>query len=51
VQNAGKKASLMVDEMYQALDVRFPYYRLKEPCLEIDFLAAGAKKGYHSKGE
>jgi len=51
VKNAGKKAALRIEEMYQVIDVRFPYHRLKEPGLEIDFVAAGAKKDYHSKGE
>jgi len=46
---ADKKAAIMVDEMYQVLEVWFPYYRLKEAGLEVNFVAAEAKKQYHSK--
>jgi protease I len=46
---ATKKAAIMVDEMYQVLEVWYPYYRLKEAGLEVDFVAAAAKKEYHSK--
>jgi len=44
-----KKVALMVDEMYQVLEVWYPYYRLKEAGFEVDFVAAEAKKQYHSK--
>jgi len=44
-----KKAAIMVDEMYQVLEVWFPYYRLKEEGLDVDFVAAEAKKEYHSR--
>jgi protease I len=46
---AGKKVAILVDEMYQVLEVWYPYYRLKEEGLEVDFVAAEAKKEYHSK--
>lgn len=46
---ATKKAAIMVDEMYQVLEVWYPYYRLKEAGLEVDFVAAEAKREYHSK--
>jgi len=46
---ADKKIAIMVDEMYQVLEVWFPYYRLKEVGLEVNFVAAEAKKQYHSK--
>ena len=46
---AGKKIAIMVDEMYQVLEVWYPYYQLKEAGLEVDFVAAEAKKEYHSK--
>jgi protease I len=45
----GKKVAIMVDEMYQVLEVWFPYYRLKEAGVEVDFIAAEANKEYHSK--
>ena len=46
---AAKKTALMVDQMYQVLEVWYPYYRLREAGLEVDFVAAEAKKEYHSK--
>ncbi len=46
---AAKKAAIMVDEMYQVLEVWYPYYRLKEAGMEVNFVAAEAKKEYHSK--
>ena len=46
---AGKKIAIMVDEMYQVLEVWYPYYRLIEGGFEVDFVASEAKKEYHSK--
>jgi len=46
---ATKKVAVMVDEMYQVLEVWYPYYRLKEAGLKVDFVAAEAKREYHSK--
>ena len=46
---AAKKVAIMVDEMYQVLEVWYPYYRLKEAGFEADFVAAEAEKEYHSK--
>ena len=46
---AAKKVAIMVDEIYQTLEVWYPYYRLKEAGLEVNFVAAEAKKEYHSK--
>jgi len=46
---AAKKVAIMVDEMYQVLEVWYPYYRLKEASLDADFVAAEAKKEYHSR--
>jgi protease I len=39
----------MVDEMYQVLEVWYPYYRLKEAGFEVNLVAAEANKEYHSK--
>jgi protease I len=39
----------MVDEMYQVLEVWYPYYRFVEAALEVNLVAAEAKKQYHSK--
>ncbi len=44
-----KKVAIMVDEMYQVLEVWYPYYRFSEAGLEVNFVAAQAKKEYHSK--
>jgi protease I len=46
---AAKKIALMVDEMYQVLEVWYPYYRLTEGGFDVDFVAAEAEKEYHSK--
>jgi protease I len=46
---AAQRIALMVDEMYQVLEVWFPYYRLIEAGFKVDFVAAEAKKEYHSK--
>ncbi|MDD5327400.1 MAG: type 1 glutamine amidotransferase [Phycisphaerae bacterium] len=44
-----KKVAIMVDEMYQVLEVWYPYYRLIEGGFKVDFVAAEAKRQYHSK--
>ena len=46
---AAKKIAIMVDQMHQVLEVWFPYYRLIEAAMEVDFVAAEAKKEYLSK--
>jgi protease I len=46
---AAKKVAIMVDEMYQVLEVWFPYYRLKETGIEVNLIAAETNKEYHSK--
>ncbi len=46
---AAKKIAIMVDEMYQVLEVWYPYYRFVEAALEVNLVAAEAKKQYHSK--
>lgn len=45
----GKKVAIMVDEMYQVLEVWYPYYRLKEAGFAVYLVAAETKKEYHSK--
>ncbi len=37
---AAKKIAIMVDQMYQVLEVWYPYYRLLEEGLQVDFIAA-----------
>ncbi len=44
-----KKVAIMVDRMYQVLEVWFPYYRLKEAGFDVDFVAAEVNKEYPSK--
>jgi protease I len=44
-----KKIAIMVDQMYQTLEVWYPYYRLKEQGCEVHFIAAEADKTYPSK--
>jgi protease I len=44
-----KKIAVMVDQMYQTLEVWYPYYRLKEQGCEVHFIAAEANKTYPSK--
>ena len=46
---AEKKVAIVVDEMYQVLEVWYPYYRFIEEGLEVNLVAAEAKKEYHSK--
>ena len=44
-----KKIAILVDEMYQVLEVWYPYYRFLEAGLEVNLVAAEAKKSYPSK--
>ena len=46
---SAKKVAIMVDEMYQVLEVWYPYYRFVEAGREVNLVAAEAKKQYHSK--
>ena len=46
---AAKKIAIVIDEMYQVLEVWYPYYRLIEEGFEVNLVAAEAKKEYHSK--
>ena len=46
---AMKKVAIFIDEMYQVLDVWYPYYRFLEADLLVNLFAAGAKKEYYSK--
>ncbi len=44
-----KRVAVMVDEMYQVLEVWYPYYRLQEAGFAVNLVAAEANKQYHSK--
>ncbi|KPL20402.1 MAG: glutamine amidotransferase [Phycisphaerae bacterium SM1_79] len=46
---AVKTVAIMVDQMYQVLEVWYPFYRFREAGLEVNLVAAEAKKEYHSK--
>ena len=46
---AGRKVAIMVDQLYQVLEVWYPYYRLKEEGFEVHLVGAEAKKEYLSK--
>jgi len=46
---AAKKVAILVDEMYQVLEVWYPYYRFLEAGLGVNLVAAEPKKEYHSK--
>jgi protease I len=43
------KVAIMVAEMYQVIEVWYPYYRLREANVQVDLVAAQAKKQYLSK--
>jgi protease I len=43
------KIAIMVDELYQVLEVWYPYYRLKEEGFDVDLVAADAGREYRSK--
>ncbi len=44
-----KKVAILVDQLYQVLEVWYPYYRLREEGIVVDLVAAEAKKEYPSK--
>ena len=46
---AVKKIAIMVDQMYQVLEVWYPYYRFREAGFEVNFVAAEANTSYPSK--
>lgn len=45
----GKRIAMLVDQMYQDLEVWYPYYRLKEAGAEIIVIGAKAGETYHGK--
>ncbi len=44
-----KKVAILVDQLYQVLEVWYPYYRLREEGIAVDLVAAEAEKEYPSK--
>ena len=45
----GKRIAILVDILYQEMEVWYPYYRLQEACAEVLFVGAQAGKTYTSK--
>lgn len=46
---SGKKIAVLVDQLYQEMEVWYPYYRLKEAGATVHFVGAEAGKTYPSK--
>ncbi|HSV26429.1 MAG TPA: type 1 glutamine amidotransferase domain-containing protein [Sedimentisphaerales bacterium] len=44
-----RRVAVLVDEMYQVLEVWYPYYRLIEAGFQVDIIAAEANREYKSK--
>lgn len=45
----GKRIAIFVDQLYQEMEVWYPYYRLIEEGAEVHFVGAEAGKSYPSK--
>lgn len=45
----GKRIAVLVDQLYQEMEVWYPYYRLKEAGAEVYLVGAEAGKTYPSK--
>jgi protease I len=45
----GKRVAILVDQLYQEMEVWYPYYRLIEEGAEVDLVGAEAGKAYPSK--
>lgn len=45
----GKRIAVLVDQLYQEMEVWYPYYRLKEAGAEVYLVGAEAGKTYASK--
>lgn len=44
-----KRVAILVDQLYQEMEVWYPYYRLKEAGMEVHLVGAEAGKNYPSK--
>jgi protease I len=45
----GKKAAILVEDLYNELEVWIPYYRLKEEGVEVTLVGSGTAAVYHGK--
>lgn len=45
----GKKAALLVEDIYNEFEVWIPYYRLKEEGVEVTVVGSGTAPVYHGK--
>lgn len=45
----GKKAVILVEDMYNEFEVWIPYYRLKEEGIEVTVVGSGTAQTYHGK--
>jgi protease I len=45
----GKKAALLVEDIYNEFEVWIPYYRLKEEGVEVTLVGSGTASVYHGK--
>jgi len=45
----GKKAAILVEDMYNEFEVWIPFYRLKEEGIEVTVVGSGTAETYHGK--
>jgi protease I len=45
----GKRVAILIDTLYQEMEVWYPYFRLQEAHVEVSYIAAEAGKTYTSK--
>ena len=45
----GKKAAILVEDIYNEFEVWIPYYRLKEEGVEVTVVGSGTSQVYHGK--
>lgn len=46
---AAKKVAILVEDLYQVLEVWYPYFRLQEEGIEVCLIGTGTKETYGSK--